>query len=124
MIKARENLIGAWAFLAGLIIAIVMGIISSVTKITTDPFLYGVLAALGIIMGYFVAEKDVRTFLLATVSVVVVCFAGIQAQILNSAIIGIGFNRLVGAILGALLMLFIPSAIVVALKTVFSLAKS
>lgn len=124
MIRARENTVGAWAFLVGLVLAVVIGIASTFTTFTTDPFLYGILAILGLIMGYFVSEKDVRTFLIATVSVVLVSFAGMQGQILNAAMLGVGFNKLFGAILGSLLILFIPATIIVALKTVFSLAKS
>ena len=77
-----------------------------------------------LIMGYFVAEKDVITFLMASVSVVVVSFAGIQGLVLSAAINGISINGIMNSILGALLFLFIPATIIVALKTVFSIAKS
>ena len=123
VIKSRENLIGAWAFLIGTLLAIIVGIVSSLTQYKIDTFILSILAVLGLIVGYFVAEKDVRTFLIASVSVVVVSFAGIQGILINSAILGTGLNRFVTSILGALLFLFIPATIVVALKTVFSLAK-
>lgn len=130
MIRSRESLIGAWAFLVGLIIAVLTGVLSSLPSVssttswTAGPILYAVLAFLGLVLGYFVAETEVRTFLIATVSVVVVCFAGIQGQVLNAALLGVGFNKMVGAVLGALVMLFIPATIVVALKTVFAISKS
>jgi len=124
MIRARENTLGAWAFLIGIILAVLIGIASAFSSFVTDPFLYGILAVLGLIVGYFVSEKDVRTFLIATVSVVLVSFAGVQGQILNAAMLGVGFNKLFGAILGSLLILFIPATVVVALKTVFAISKS
>ena len=86
--------------------------------------IFGFLAILGLVVGYFVAEKNVQTFLLATVSLVLVSFAGIQGLVLSAAILGININELITTVLGALLFLFIPATIIVALKTVFSLAKS
>ncbi len=125
MIRARENIVGAWAFLIGSLLAIIVGIIAAVTKNTAaDPAILGVLALLGLIVGYFVTEKDVKTFLLAAVSVVVVCYAGIQGLVINSAILGANIDKFVASVLGSMLFFFIPATIIVALKTVFSLAKS
>ncbi len=120
-IKARENIIGAWAFLIGVVIAIGVGVFA---KDSIEPFVLAVLTLLGLVVGYFVAEKDVSTFLLASVSVVIVSFAGVQGSVLSAAISGINLNRIITSILGALLFLFIPATIIVAIKTVFSLAKS
>ncbi len=120
-IKARENLIGAWAFLAGIILAVIVGVFA---RNNINPFILGILALLGIVVGYFVAEKDVQTFLLASVSLVLVSFAGIQGLLLSAAVKGINVGDTISSILGALLVLFVPATIIVALKTVFSLAKS
>ncbi len=125
MIRARENVVGAWAFLIGTILAIIVGIIAAVTENpTVSPIILGILAILGLIVGYFVSEKDVKTFLIASVSVVLVSYAGIQGLVINSAILGASVDKFITSVLGALLFFFIPAAIVVALKTVFSLAKS
>ena len=123
-IRSRENLFGAWAFLAGTILAIIVGIGAMIAKRSINPIILGILTLLGFIVGYFVAEKDVKTFLLASVSVVVVSFAGIQGSVLSAALLGVDINALLTSILGALLFLFIPATIIVALKTVFSIAKS
>ncbi len=123
-IRSRENLFGAWAFLAGTILAIIVGIGAMIAKRSINPIILGILTLLGLIVGYFVAEKDVKTFLLASVSVVVVSFAGIQGSVLSAALLGVDINALLTSILGALLFLFIPATIIVALKTVFSIAKS
>jgi len=119
-IKYQENVIGAWAFLAGLILALLVGIF---TRSGTNPFVLGVLAIIGLIMGFFVSEKDVQTFLLASVSLVIVSFAGIQGLVLDAAIRGINIGSIVSSVLGTLLVMFVPSTIVVALKTVFSITK-
>jgi|SRR3989344_4267107 len=120
-IKSRENLIGAWAFLAGIILAIIVGFFAGSR---TNPLILGILALLGVVLGFFVSQKNVQTFLLASVSLVIVSFAGIQGLVLSAAVMGINIGDLVASILGTLLVMFVPATIIVALKTVFSLAKS
>ena len=124
VIRSRENIVGAWAFLFGVILAVLIGIITVTTKVKTSPLLLGILALLGIVVGYFVAEKDVQIFLLASVSLVLVSFAGIQGLVLSAAIGGINIGRIITSVLGSLLFLFVPATIIVALKTVFSISKS
>lgn len=124
-IISRENLIGAWAFLFGVVLAVVVGIVRifAGSGARTHPLILGVLALLGLVAGYFVAEKESKTFLLAAVALVIVSFAGIQGLVLDAAIRGIEIGKIVSSILGALLVLFVPATIVVALKTVFSISK-
>jgi len=120
-IRSRENLIGAWAFLIGIILAIAVGIFAG-NKI--NQLILGILAILGLIVGYFVSEKDVNTFLMAAVSLVIVSFMGIQGLVLSAAISGIDIGQILSSILGALLVLLVPATIVVALKSVFAIAQS
>jgi hypothetical protein len=120
-IKARENLIGAWAFLAGVVLAVVVGVF---LQTNINPVILGILALLGMVVGYFVSEKDVQTFLLASVALVVVSFSGISGLVINAAVLGIEIGRIVSSVLGTLLVLFVPATIIVALKTVFAIAKS
>lgn len=119
-IRYRESLVGAWAFLIGVVLAVLVGIFAGNR---TNPIILGVLALLGLVLGFFVSEKEVRTFLLAAVSLVIVSFAGIQGLVLDAAIRGINIGRIVSSVLGTLLVLFVPATIVVVLKTVFSIAK-
>ncbi|MFH1289835.1 MAG: hypothetical protein ABIH92_00325 [Nanoarchaeota archaeon] len=119
-IRYRESVIGAWAFLIGMILAVLVGIFG---RNQTNPLFLGILALLGLIVGYFVTEKEVQTFLLASVSLVIVSFAGIQGLVLDAAIRGVSIGRIISSVLGALLVMFVPATIVVALKTVFSIAK-
>ena len=125
-IKSRENLIGAYAFLISIILAVIVGFVTVVLGNTqnTTQILTGLLMVLGLVAGYFVAEKNVQTFLFASVSLVLVSFAGLQGGLLSAAILGIpNVSRLATSVLGSLMFIFIPAAVVVALKTVFSLAK-
>lgn len=116
----RENRIGAWAFFVGVVLAILVG---AIAQNNVRPWVQATLAVLGLVVGYFVAEKDVQTFLIASVSLVLVSFAGIQGMVLNAAISGSALIKLISYILGALLNLFVPATIIVAIKTVFSISK-
>lgn len=118
-IKSRENLVGAWAFLIGLVLAVGAGIFSG---LKSNSWVLGILAILGVVVGYFVSEKDSRTFLIAAVALVVVSFAGMQGLALDAAVRGVSIGRVVSATLGALLVMFVPAAIIVALKTVFAIS--
>ena len=120
-IRARENVIGAWAFLIGVVLAVVVGIFAGSN---INPVILGILALLGLVVGYFVAEKNIQTFLLAAVSLVIVSFAGIQGLVLSAAVLGVDIGRIISSILGALLVLFVPATIIVTLKVVFSISKS
>jgi hypothetical protein len=119
-IRYRENVFGAWAFLIGIVLALLVGIFSSGSR---NQFILGILALLGLIMGYFVPEKNVQTFLIASVSLVIVSFAGIQGLLLDAAIRGVDIGKIFSSVLGTLLVMFVPATIIVALKTVFALAQ-
>lgn len=125
VIRSRENSIAAWAFLVGVILAIIAGIFS---RGSTDPSIIMIIIIIGLVVGYFVAEKDVQTFLFASVATVLASFAGIQGFATNVSLTGITVSgieigRIVTSVLVQLLFLFVPATIVVAVKTVFSIAK-
>ena len=125
VIKSRENTIGAWAFLIGLVLEIVIGISTSLVSI---PFLtrfnaqiYGILVLMGIIVGFMnVTGRDSQTFLIAGVVLVIVSKFGMES--VTGSLIGVGINDFMSSIFGALLALFVPATIIVALKTVFGIA--
>ena len=125
VIKSHENSVSAWAFLIGIVLAIIAGIF---TRGSTDPIILIAIVAMGLIMGYFVAEKEVQTFLFASVAAVLASFAGIQGLATNVALTGItvsgiAIGKIMISVLGTLLFLFVPATIIVAIKTVFSIAK-
>jgi len=127
MITSKENSIGAWAFLVAVILAIIIGIsislvpIPSVTKYSS--VVYFILVILGLIVGASinVNGRDAQTFLTTGAIIVIVSKFGMESAI--SSLIGIGVGDVVSTAFAALLVLFIPATIVVALKTVFGLAK-
>ena len=125
MIKSQENSFAAWAFLGGIVLAIIAGIFA---RGSTNPIILIVIMVLGLVVGYFVAEKDVQIFLFASVATVLASFAGIQGFATNVSLTGITVSgieigKMMASVLNALLFLFVPATIVVAIKTVFSIAK-
>ena len=125
MIRAKENLVGAWAFLICVVLAIIVGIVTGIfTSVSVTPLDLGILSILGLFVGFFVAEKDISTFLIASISLVVVSYIGISGLILGAAISGLNIGNIISSVLQSLLALFVPATIVVALKSVFSIAKS
>ena len=112
MPKAKGNIVGAWAFLIGVILAVVLGIIG--TEVTAGLWAI-ILVVLGIIIGLLnVGGSELKEFLLAGTALVIVSALGEQT------LMEVDY---VGSILRALVILFVPATIVIALKAVFALAK-
>lgn len=125
-LKSRENTMGAWAFLAGVILAILIGLSTTLIPIpalvTYSAQIYAILVLLGIFVGFMhVTGKDSQTFLVAGTVLVIVSKFGLES--VTGTLIGIGVGDAVSSMFGALIALFAPATIIVALKTVFSLAK-
>jgi len=128
VLKSRENSIGAWAFLIGVLLAVIIGIIMSsflpldaLTKYSSQ--IYAILVILGIVVGFSinVSGKDSQSFLITGAILVVVSKFGMES--VTGSLIGIGIGDLVSSVFAALLALFVPATIIVALKSLFSLAK-
>ena len=125
VIKSRENSIGAWAFLAGVILAIVIGLSTTLLPNALSQYsvqIYAILVILGIIVGFFnIQSEESQTFLWAGAVLVIVSRFGMDS--VTGSLLGIGVGPTVSSIFAALLALFVPATIIVALKTVFSIAK-
>jgi len=124
--KSHENFVGAWLFLAGVILAILIGIATTffipISKIAlfSSP-IYAILVILGIVVGIKinVSGKDSQTFLISSAVLVIVSKFGMES--VTGSLIGIGVGDLVSSVFGALLVLFVPATIIVALKSLFSI---
>ncbi len=127
VMKSKENSMGAWAFLIGVILAIIIGLstilipISALTRYSS--FIYLVLVILGIVVGASIntTGRDSQTFLITGAIIVLVSKFGMESVI--SSLIGIGAGDTASSIFASLLALFVPATIIVALKTVFGMAK-
>ncbi|MFC1752597.1 hypothetical protein ACFL96_04290 [Thermoproteota archaeon] len=103
--------IGQYAFLVGVLLAIIAGII-----VTANPWVVLVLVVLGVIVGFLnITAKETTEFLVASIAL-------IAAGAANMAIIPY-IGSYLAAILGYITVFVAPAAIVVALKAVKSLAE-
>ncbi|MBI2043985.1 hypothetical protein HYT24_01325 [Candidatus Pacearchaeota archaeon] len=126
VIIAKENRVGAWAFLIGVILALVIGLATTLIPIPAltaySKQIYAILVLLGIFVGFMnVTGRDSEKFMIAGAVLVIVSRLGMDSA--TGSLIGIGVGDAVRSIFGALLALFAPATIVVALKTVFSIAR-
>ncbi len=121
MVKSRENLVGAYAFLVGVVLAIIFGLFNASLERAGGAF-YSTLVVIGLIVGFAnTSDKDARTFLIASLALVLVGALGKDALIFIAQ-----DNYVVSSlrnVLGSLMVLFIPATIIVSLKTVFAMAK-
>ncbi len=126
-LKSAENNIGARAFLIGVVLAVVIGVASSTLiriQVIADynDTIYAILIILGVIVGFMnVTGKDSQTFMIAGAILVIVSKFGMES--ISGSLIGIGISDIFSSIFRALLVLFVPATIIVALKTVFSIAR-
>ncbi|MBI3334531.1 hypothetical protein HYZ97_03525 [Candidatus Pacearchaeota archaeon] len=110
MAKGKGNLIGSWSFLIGVILAIILGLFGSVTG-----NILIILVVIGLIVGLLnIADKEAGPFLLSgAVLIIASAFGGDVLQAIT----------LVDNILNALLAIFVPATIIVAIRNVFGLAR-
>ena len=111
MAKASQsNKLGAWTFVIGGIVAIIFGFLGSITATVG-----WILMVIGLIVGLLnIADEEVQPFLMSGVVLIIAAAFG-QSTV---SVIPTASN-----ILSALLFIFVPATIIVALKNVFSLAK-
>ncbi|MBU0471366.1 MAG: hypothetical protein KKF89_03990 [Nanoarchaeota archaeon] len=107
--KNHKRSFGSWAFLIGFVLALLFGIVG-----VTDGVAW-LLVVFGLVVGFLnVTDKETQSFLLAGTVLVLVSALGAEAMVIIP---------LIGNILNAILLLFIPATIIVALKSVFQLAR-
>lgn len=111
MASKSMNTVGRWAFLIGVILAIVLGALGIVNSTWMSA-----LILIGLIVGFLnISESETTPFLLAGVSLIISSALG--KDVMSG--ISVLYN-----ILNTLLAVFVPSTIVVAIKHVFSLARN
>lgn len=126
MLKSKENTVGAWAFVVGVVLAVAIGLSTTALPIPLltaySAQIYAILVILGITVGFMnVTGRETQTFLMAGTVLVIISSFGMDG--VTGSLIGIGVGDAVSSVFGALIALFAPATIIVALKTVFSIAK-
>ena len=106
--KIGGNVIGGWAFLVGVVLAVIFGF-----QGVLSPGIALTLAIIGVIVGLLnITSEETNAFLLSGVVLIIAggLGGGINVPYINS-------------ILDALLVIFVPATIIVAIKNVMSLAR-
>src|SRR4030042_2897661 len=105
-------MIGFWAFIVGLVIAVIGGIIMPANSVIII-----ILIILGLIIGFLnITSTETILFLLAIIALVAVgnVFAPLTA---------LGIGKILGAILGYVATLMAPAAIMAAIKALWKVGK-
>ena len=108
---------GQWAFIIGVIIAIVVGLFSSNLGVNTEGWLVLLLVVLGLIVGLLnVTEKETTPFLVAAAALLITGTAGNTLAVIPT------LGSYLQGVVEAIAVFVAPAAIVVALKAIQSLA--
>ncbi len=115
MVKGFKKL-GSWAFLAGVVLALVLGAWTALGGAELSDAWVIALVVIGLVVGFLnITGKETAPFLMSgAVLIIASAFGGGLLQ---------GIPVLQG-IFNALLAVFVPATIIVAIKNVFSLAKN
>lgn len=113
MTKTRIlSLTGFWAFIVGLVLAIVAGFV-----LPANTIIIIVLIILGLIIGFLnITAKETTLFLIATIALIVVGNVFTPLTVLD-------IGKFLGSILAYVATLMAPAAIVVAIKALWSVGK-
>ena len=115
---AEGSKMGQWAFIVGVLIAVVIGLFSSNLSGNFQGWLVLLLVVLGLVVGLLnVSEKETTPFLIAAAALLITGTS--QATLIVIPTIG----TYLGAIVQNIAVFVTPAAIVVALKAIQSLAK-
>ena len=113
--KSAANLLGSWSFLIGLILAVLLGLGFSGTY---QAIMIWVVFVIGIVVGLLnITANEVNKFLTAGTVLVLVSFLGVTVGIFE------GVAPIIGSVLKGILTLFVPATMIVALKSVFIMAR-
>jgi hypothetical protein len=111
--KARVlGLVGFWAFILGLAIAVICGLV-----LPGNAIIVLILVLLGIIIGCLnVTAKETQALLLASIALIVVGNAFAPLTFL-------GIDKFIGGILAYITVLVAPAAVIAAIKTIWAIGK-
>lgn len=100
---------GHWAFLVGLVLAVI-------APFFNIPYFSTILFILGLVIGFVnIKERESDSFLIAVIALITIGVGGIQLLALTAP---------VAAILANLIVLLSPAALVVGVKQVFTIGRS
>lgn len=113
--KSLGSILGSWAFLVGVILAVIAGLITLWQGDLGSPVMTVALVIIGLIVGLLnITSKETTPFMMSGIVLIIASVFGVSIM----AVLPV-----VSAILASLLAIFIPATIIVAIRNVFTLAK-
>jgi len=107
-----QNKMGRWAFIIGLIIAVLLGFV-------TFSYASLILVILGLIVGFMnVSDKEATPYLIAVIALMLVGVAGLQALTVLGSL-----YTWIQTVLTSFIVFVAASAVVVALKELFDMGR-
>jgi hypothetical protein len=117
--------VGAWAFTLGVLVALLTGVFAGFVNMGPQwtAMITALLVVLGLVVGFLnVSGDEVSKFLMASVAVMIALFtagSAIQSQITTLGKLGI----MMWAVMSNINVFVFPATIIVAIKSIFSLAR-
>lgn len=111
-----NEMVGKWAFIIGVLIAIVAGLFGTAIPANVATIIGWVLVIAGLIIGFLnITAEEVTDFLISAIALLAVGAAGLGAISMAGPIIS--------AILKNIIAIVSPAALVVALKAVYGIGQ-
>lgn len=116
-----DQRVGGWAFILGIVIAIIAGLIAGYLDIVTAGYIALVLVILGLIIGFLnLNDKEMQPFLIAAIALMLMQMSAGGLVLLDKVINGLG--TILASMVSNIAVFVMPAALVVALKAVYKLA--
>jgi hypothetical protein len=110
--------VGSWAFIAGVILAIILGIFGQMVA-TYKGYIVTILVVIGLIVGFInIGDKETANFLIAAIALLA---ANTATQWTSLDIVGT-ISTYIAGILGGIAIFVAPAAVLVALKAIYDMA--
>jgi len=118
MAKNTSSKLGVWAFIIGIILALIGGIVVGLLG-KGQTAITAILIVLGLVVGFLnVTDKETKDYLLAAVSLILVTYFG-GATLGMVPVIG----TYLLSVFNAIMTFVIPATIIVSLKAIYNLAQ-
>ncbi len=113
--KKRGKGISGWAFLIGVVLAVLFGVLGSAVFGSSASFILPLLIIIGLVVGFLnVADSETTPFLMS--GAVLIIASAFGSEILG----GVSY---VAPVFEALMAIFVPATVIVAIRNVFRIAK-
>jgi len=120
--KSKSVSFGGWAYLIGVIVAVVLGIAATAGALwSTNEWLLLLLVIIGLVIGFAnITTKEVVAFLIASMALIITSIAGLTTIDTLIPYLGTFLQRTVSYVV----VVIAPAALIVSLKAIWALASN